>query len=141
MPGFGDGRRNAAAIAIAVGGAAGAGTRWAILTAFPGGTFPWPVFAVNVVGSVILGIVLAEEWTHPGARLVLHDGAGIGFCGGLTTFSTVSVEVVNMVRDGRAGLAAVYVVTSVAAALAGVVAGAGALRRLRAVELPLEERP
>jgi fluoride exporter len=141
MPGFGDGRRHAAAIAIGVGGAAGAGTRWAVLTAFPGGAFPWPVFGVNVAGSVLLGIVLAEEWSHPRARLLLHDGAGIGFCGGLTTFSTVSVEVVDMARDGRPGLAAVYLLTSVAAALAGVVAGAGALRRLRAVELPLEERP
>src|SRR5262245_50973323 len=141
MPGFGDGRRRAAAIAIGVGGIAGAGTRWAVLTTFPGGVFPWPVFAVNVIGSVILGIVLAEEWSHPGARLVLHDGAGIGFCGGLTTFSTVSVEVVTMTRDGRPALAVVYLVTSVAAAVAGVVAGAGALRRVRAVELPLEERP
>jgi CrcB protein len=72
---------------------------------------------------------------------VLHDGAGIGFCGGLTTFSTVSLEVVNLVQDGRPGLAVVYLVSSVAAALAGVVAGAGVLRRLRALELPLEEQP
>jgi CrcB protein len=139
MPEAWDGGRRAAAIAI--GGAAGAGVRWAILTAFPGGPFPWPVFAVNVAGSLLLGVVLAEEWSHPSARLLLHDGAGIGFCGGLTTFSTVSLEVVNLVRDGRPVLAAVYLVTSVAAALAGVVGGAGLLRRVRAVELPLEEQP
>jgi fluoride ion exporter CrcB/FEX len=55
MADAGDERRRAAAIAI--GGAAGAGVRWAVLTAVPGGAFPWPVFAVNVAGSVLLGVV------------------------------------------------------------------------------------
>jgi CrcB protein len=141
MPGAGEPTSRRRAAAIALGGTAGATLRWAVLTTFPGGVFPWPVFAVNVVGSVILGIVLAEEWSHPGARLALHDGAGIGFCGGLTTFSTVSVEVVDLARDGRPALAAVYLLTSVVASVAGVAAGAAALHRLRAVSLPLEEQP
>jgi CrcB protein len=132
-------RRRVAAIAI--GGAAGAALRWAVVTSVEAGPFPWQVFALNVVGSVLLGVLLAEEWSHPRARLVLHDVGAIGFCGGLTTFSTFSLEVVNLVRDGNASFAVIYAVSSVAAAIAGVTAGAAALRRVRAVATPLEEQP
>ena len=128
-------------VAIAVGGVVGAALRWAVLTAVDAGGFPWPVFAVNVAGSLILGVLLAAEWSHPRARLVLHDAGGIGFCGSLTTFSTFSVEVVNLTEDGDVGIAAVYTVASLAATVSAVVAGAAALRRLRAITLPLEEQP
>jgi CrcB protein len=129
------------AAAIAIGGASGAALRWAVVTSFTAGQFPWPVFAINIAGSVLLGVLLAEEWSHPTHRLLLHDFGGIGVCGGLTTFSTFSLEVVDLVRDGHAWTAATYAVLSVAAALIGVVAGAVLLRRLRALTLPLEERP
>lgn len=128
-------------VAVAFGGAAGAGLRWAVLTTVEAGQFPWPVLVINAAGSLLLGVLLAEEWSHRSARLLLHDAGGIGFCGGLTTFSTFSLEVVDLVRDGETWTAVTYVVLSVAAAIAGVVAGAGALRRLRAVGLPLEEAP
>lgn len=128
------------AVAVAVGGVAGAGVRWAVLTSVHVTGFPWPVLVLNIAGSVLLGVVLAEEWSHPRARLLLHDVGGIGFCGGLTTFSTFALEVVHLTRDGDMGLAVVYVVASVVTAVAGVVAGADALRRVRAVERPLEEK-
>nr|MDQ3355012.1 hypothetical protein [Actinomycetota bacterium] len=50
--------------AIAVGGAAGATLRWALVTSVESGRFPWPVFALNVVGSVLLGVLLAVERSH-----------------------------------------------------------------------------
>ena len=128
-------------VAVALGGVVGASFRWAVLTTVESGRFPWPVLMVNVAGSVLLGVLLAEEWAHPSLRLLLHDVGGIGFCGGLTTFSTFSLEVVNLVRDGNSALAFVYAAASVTAAIVGVIAGAGALRRLRAVTLPLEEEP
>lgn len=129
------------ALAVAVGGAAGAGARWAVVNAVSSAGFPWPVFALNVVGSVVLGILLAEEWSHPRARLLLHDFGGIGFCGGLTTFSTFAVEVVNLTRDGDANTAILYAFASVVATIAGVLSGAAALRSVRAVTLPLEGEP
>lgn len=133
-------RRRAAA--IAAGGIAGAGARWAVLVTFePTGRLPWAVLAINVVGSVLLGVLLAEEWTHPASRLVLHDGGAIGFCGGLTTFSTFTLEVVNLARDGHIGLAATYGALSVVLSVGGVIAGAAALRRVRAITLPVEEEP
>ncbi len=128
------------AVVIAVGAAAGAATRWGVITSVSvPGQIPWPVLAVNLVGSFLLGIVLAEEWSHPRARLVLHDGAAIGFCGGLTTFSTFSLEIVNLLRDGHVDVAVTYGAVSVALSIAGVIAGAGLLRRVRAVLLPVEE--
>jgi CrcB protein len=128
-------------LAIAAGGAAGATVRWACVTSFPVDGFPWPVFAINVIGSMLLGVVLAEEWSHPRSRLLLHDAAGIGFCGGMTTFSTFAIEVVDLTRDGDPPMAVVYAVASVATAIAAALAGAGALRRVRALQLPLEEEP
>lgn len=127
--------------AVAVGGVVGATVRWAGLTTWASAGFPWPVFVVNIVGSVLLGVLLAEEVVRPARRVLLHDAGAIGFCGGLTTFSTFSVEVVDLLRDGDTTVAVTYGVSSVAVAIVGVVAGAAALRRVRAVTLPVEEEP
>ena len=124
-----------------MGGATGAALRWGVVTMFDSRGFPWPILLVNAAGSLLLGVVLAEEWSHPGARLLLHDFGGIGLCGGLTTFSTFSLEVVDLARDGDTSTAVLYAVGSVASALFGVILGAAALRRLRALTLPLEEEP
>lgn len=128
-------------MAVAVGGVAGGGARWAVVAAVESGRFPWPVLALNLVGSLLLGLLLAEEWTHPRLRLALHDAGAIGFCGGLTTFSAFSLEVVNLAKAGDPTLAALYAASSVVSAIGGVVAGAAALRRLRALALPLEAKP
>jgi CrcB protein len=100
--------------------------------------FPWVVLLLNCGGSLLLGVLLAEEWAHPRARLLLHDAGGIGFCGGLTTFSTYAVEIVDLIDRDRLGTAIIYTVASVAGALGAAVAGAASLRRLRALSTPLE---
>ena len=124
------------AIAIAGGGVLGTSLRWAIIELLPlASGFPWPVFAINLVGSAVLGVALAEEWDHPGARLFLHDAVAIGFCGGLTTFSTFAVEVAGLGRDGRPELALAYLTASLAAGLAAAFRHVDALRR------PLEGEP
>src|SRR5688500_12661493 len=76
------------AAATASGGALGASCRWFVVHAAPDVAFPWPVLLVNIIGSLVLGVLLAEEPSHPRARVALHDLGAIGFCGGLTTFST-----------------------------------------------------
>jgi fluoride exporter len=116
--------------------------RWALVHAFPTGAgFPWTVLAINVGGSALLGLVLAEEWTHPRARLALHDAAGIGFCGGFTTFSTFAVEVAVFLHEGRLAVAATYTGASVVGCIGAALIGAGVLRRVRALDLPLEAEP
>lgn len=124
---------------VALGGAAGASVRWALITQVGTGMFPWPLFAINVLGSVLLGVLLAAEEPMSERRWWLHDVGAIGFCGGLTTFSTYAVEVVLLARDGRVLLAALYGSASVVAAIAGIALGARAVGRWRALRLPLEE--
>jgi CrcB protein len=100
--------------------------------------FPWAVLLLNAGGSFLLGVLLAEEWGHPRARLLLHDAGGVGFCGGLTTFSTYAVEIVDLLDRDRVATALMYTVASVAGAVAAVLLGAASLRRVRALTLPVE---
>ena len=106
---------------VAVGGAVGAITRWAVLEVWGvTGGFPWPVLALNVVGSVVVGAVMGAGADPTRARPSrVHDLVGLGFCGGLTTFSTFAVEVVSLQRQADPALAVAYVASSV------LVAGAG----------------
>ena len=129
-------------VAIASGGAAGATARWAVLAAFPtAGPFPWSVLTANIAGSLVLGALLAEEWRHPRLRLLLHDAGAIGFCGGLTTFSTYAVGVVHLLDGDHLGTAIVYTLASVLATLIAVIVGAAILRRWRAAGRPVGEAP
>jgi fluoride exporter len=115
---------------IAVGGAAGAGIRWAVATTLGGGDrFPAATFAVNVVGCLALGALLAlggRRRVGPAAA----DALGVGFCGGLTTFSTLAVEVVDLVERGRTPLALAYVAASLVVGLVAFVVGGGLALRV-----------
>jgi fluoride exporter len=129
-------------VAIASGGAAGASARWALLAAFPhAGPFPWSVLTVNIAGSLLLGAFLAEEWRHPRLRLLLHDAGAIGFCGGLTTFSTYAVGVVHLLDSDHLATAIAYTLASVLATLIAVIVGAATVRRWRAAGRPVDGTP
>jgi len=110
-------------LAALVAGAAGAVLRY-LVTLGVGrrrARLPWAVLVVNVVGSGIGGAALALGQLgaiDEGLRLIVLGG----FCGGLTTFSTLSVETVRLVLDGRRAAA----VASVAANLALGVGAAAA---------------
>ncbi len=86
-------------------------------------SFPWSTFAVNITGSLLLGLLLTliiERW--PPSRY-LRPFAAIGFLGAYTTFSTYMVETDLLVKNGKAGIAAVYVVGSLVAGLVAVYVG------------------
>ena len=106
---------------VAVGGAAGAVARWALLAAATPPQFPWPTLLINLVGCGLLGILMGRR-TRPSTLLLV----GTGLCGGLTTFSTFAVEVADLVRhdDGALGLA--YLVASVVGGLAAFRGGRSA---------------
>ncbi|MBL6925069.1 MAG: CrcB family protein [Acidimicrobiia bacterium] len=93
---------------VAVAGALGAGTRWALLTLGPATTFPWSVLIVNLVGCALLGLLVGRG-VHHNARLLI----GTGFCGGLTTFSTFTVEAAQLMRSDHLGIAITYLIASV----------------------------
>lgn len=84
-------------LAVAVGGALGTGARWGVDTLLPGatpGTLSVSTVVVNVVGSFVLGLVVAGVWPRPGVPLWLKAGVGTGVLGSFTTFSAVTLNVV-----------------------------------------------
>ncbi|MEO8519274.1 MAG: fluoride efflux transporter CrcB [Dermatophilaceae bacterium] len=78
--------------------------------------FPWGTFAVNVVGSLILGIVTGAVITG-GASAQVQLAVGTGFCGALTTYSTFSYETLRLLEDEARLLAVVNVAASIVAGL------------------------
>lgn len=75
------------------------------------GHFPLGTFAVNLVGCLLIGLFygLSEHTLSPNARLFLT----VGFCGGLTTFSTFANENLQLFRDGNVLMFALYAAGSV----------------------------
>jgi fluoride exporter len=92
---------------------------------------PWATLAVNVVGSFILGLVLGwSEQVATGTSAEQEESArtleiiiGIGFAGGLTTFSTFSWESWSLIREGRARGMLAYAAMTVGLGLAAVALG------------------
>ncbi|MYB42160.1 MAG: fluoride efflux transporter CrcB [Chloroflexi bacterium] len=109
---------------IALGGAAGALLRYGVsewVTA-PRGGFPLATLLANVTGAFLLGVaslLLVRLEVSAAVRL----GLTVGVLGAYTTFSTFSVETLDLVSDGQWRTAALYVVASVAGALAAAWAG------------------
>ena len=113
-------------IAVCVGASLGALLRWwlgsqlnSFFPAIPPGTL-----AANLVGGYVVGIAIAFFATYsaiaPEWRLLIITG----FCGGLTTFSTFSAEIVTLLQQGRSlwalGAAAIHLCGSVLMTIAGI---------------------
>jgi len=116
--------------AIFVGGALGALARAGLAEALPGPGvgWPWATFVVNVVGAALLGYWFTVLPHSQYRRPLLTTG----FCGALTTFSTVQVELLEMLEAGRLPLACLYLAVSIAAGLAGAQAATAVGRRTEA---------
>lgn len=112
---------------VGIGGAIGSLVRYGVAQwlSTPTG-FPWPTFLVNLAGALSLGVLL-ERLTRGGPDAgrprQLRLLVGTGFCGGLTTYSTLAVETDLLIRGHRVGLAAIYALASVIAGLLVVAAG------------------
>ena len=96
-------------VTVLIAGAVGALLRYGVSLAFAGrSSFPAAVLVVNVVGSGLSGVLLGlAQLNHvsPEVDLILVTG----LCGGLTTFSTWSVETMQLVFERRIGVAIVNV--------------------------------
>lgn len=100
-------------------GALGALARYLVSTMLAGrGSLPWAVVVVNVIGSFAAGLALGLP-LDPTLQLIVVSG----FCGGLTTFSTLSVETVQLVLDGKRRAAALSVTLNLVVGIAAVVVG------------------
>jgi fluoride exporter len=113
-------------LAVAIGGMLGCLARWYLaiflnryFPAIPPGTL-----AANYIGCYIIGVVFAAFTLWPGLAPEWRLFLATGFCGGLTTFSTFSVEVVALLQTGRSllalGAVAAHVIGSLALTFAGI---------------------
>ncbi|MEU8447701.1 fluoride efflux transporter FluC [Streptomyces globisporus] len=117
--------------AVAAGGALGALARYEALVLWPapGHGFPWTVFAVNVTGCALIGVLMVltverGRITHPLVRPFL----GVGVLGGYTTFSTYAADVSGLLVRQEIAVAMAYTVATAVAALGSVWAAAVAAR-------------
>lgn len=117
---FGHDRRELAA--VFAGGALGTLARAAFGAAVVAGPgqWPWATFGVNIVGALLLGYLTVRLPASGYRRPLL----GTGLCGGLTTFSTLQVEILRMIEHDAFALAGGYAAASVAAGLVAVTLGA-----------------
>jgi CrcB protein len=127
--------------AIAVGGGIGSLARFLLSAAFPAGQgFPWAIFAVNVSGSFVLGVLMVYMLDVWPPRRFLRPFLAIGLIGGYTTFSTYAGAVMTLLTGGRLALADAYALTSVMAALVAVWCGMKAARAAAGLPARLRER-
>ena len=84
--------------------------------------FPWGTFTVNVLGSLILGIITGAA-TSGGASPQVQLAVGTGFCGALTTYSTFSYETLRLLEDDARLFAAANIVASIVAGLGSALLG------------------
>ena len=85
-----------------------------------GGTFPYGTLAVNVIGSFLVGFLATLLLERAASSPLWRSALLIGFCGGFTTFSSFSLESLNLARGGQWPQAAGYVFGSLVFCLLGV---------------------
>lgn len=116
-----------------MGGAVGAVLRHLLGVWVPDGSgFPWTVFTINVVGSLLLALLPAVAVVRRSQLLAVALGPGV--LGGFTTLSATSDQGRALLEDGRPGLAAAYLLGTLAACLTAVAvasAWVGASQRAR----------
>lgn len=120
-------------VAVGVGGTIGAWVRLGLSELLPAepGRWPWGTFVANLVACVLLGYASTRLLERLPPTTYRRPLVGTGVCGGLSTFSTLQLEVATLGRDGHLALAAAYLVSSVALGLALVFATSGLVRRAR----------
>lgn len=112
---------------VALGGMLGAPARYLadrLVQSRHDSVFPWGTLAVNVAGSALLGFLIGAQ-ANLGMPASVTALAGVGFCGGLTTFSTLGYETLRLLEDGAIGAAGLNMLGSLATGLAAAYLGHG----------------
>lgn len=122
---------------VALGGGLGAWLRYvtgrlwlAAIGPAAASAFPWATLTVNVLGSLMMGLLAGWLARHGDGGETWRLLLGVGLLGGYTTFSAFSLELVELAERGTIGTAALYAAVSLAAGVAGLVAGLALMRSL-----------
>ena len=103
------------ALAVAVGGAVGSVLRFLtsswVVTQWPRHYY-LATFTVNLVGCFLIGFLSAYFLLRSDLPLILRTGLTVGVLGGLTTFSSFSLEVLRLFENGQPGVAIAYLLSS-----------------------------
>lgn len=120
-------------VAVFAGGVVGAVVRAALTEVFPAakGGFPWTVLAINVAGAMLLAYFATRLQERLPPSTYRRPLVGTGFCGALTTFSTLQVQVVELGHEGHPLKGVVYVAVSIVVGLVAAVVTIAATRRAR----------
>lgn len=120
-------------LAVALGGAAGSVARYysmQVVAGWLGSRFPWGTLAVNLAGSLVMGVMVALLASilpdHGTTRALLTTG----FLGGFTTFSTFSLDLVVLMDRGELGAALAYGAASVVLGVVGLLLGRMLIRMM-----------
>lgn len=121
---------------IVAGGALGAVCREYLSLTFPS-DFPWAILFINVLGSFLIVFALElGEYLHT-HYIGFH---AVGYCGGFTTFSTFSLQTLELTQQGEYGAAALYVVLSITLCLVAVMLALWMTHRLKRPPEPMGMR-
>ncbi|MCC7516853.1 MAG: fluoride efflux transporter CrcB [Pseudomonadales bacterium] len=98
---------------VAMGGAAGASARYGFMVFFADvarrGSFPWVILSVNVLGSLLAGVVFALAHDRQWLSVAQQSLLSVGFLGGFTTYSAFSVDCVRLLQAGQWWQAGSYI--------------------------------
>ena len=119
--------------AVFVGGFVGTVARAELVDAVPTrtGQWPWATFAVNLTGAFLLGYFTTRLQERLPLSSYRRPLLGTGLCGGLTTFSTMQLELLRMLDRSEFALAVAYALVSVSAGLVAVAVATNLVRRAR----------
>jgi len=111
-------------LTVALGGALGASARYSVNVAMPrlfGHGFPIATMVVNILGSLLMGVLVVVLAQKSGNRYAPFLMTGV--LGGFTTFSAFSLDAAKLYESGQFGVAAAYVIGTVVLGLAALFAG------------------
>ena len=111
---------------IFIGGGLGSTIRYAISYFFAknsGNQFPWATFIANAIGCLIIGLILGYFQKNNIQNDTLKLFVTVGFCGGFTTFSALSLENFQFIQNQHYNLAITYTITSLLVGIVAVYAG------------------